>query len=303
MKKTLKWGIVVAFLVVTTCSLAAAKMYSDAKNTAKQMYVPLQHEQSKQRDKQVDVAVKEPFSALVLGVDDREGDGGRSDTLIVITVNPTEQSTKLLSIPRDTYTDIVGKGFKDKINHAYAYGGVEMTLQTVEQLLTIPIDYVVQVNMDSFVTLVDTFGGVTVDNGFAFHYDGVDFPTGEVQLDGDKALKYVRMRYDDPAGDFGRQQRQKAVLEQLLKQSISLTTVLRYEDILKQLENNVQFNITFDEIMSIQKNYASSFQSVEQLQLQDVSAMHKNGIYYTVISEAELQQTRQTLREHLQLQK
>lgn len=159
----------------------------------------------------------EPFSALILGVDERQGDQGRSDTMIVLTVNPELATTKMLSIPRDTYTELVGTNSKDKINHAYAYGGVKMAVSSVEELLDIPIDYVAKINMESFVEIVDIVGGIEVDNAFEFFYEDENFPVGQLELDGEKALKYVRMRYDDPEGDFGRQNRQKQVIQQVLK--------------------------------------------------------------------------------------
>ena len=115
---------------------------------------------------------------LLLGVDARPGDIGRSDTMIVMTVNPDLNSTKMVSIPRDTRTLIVGKGFEDKINHAYAFGGAKMSIETVEEFLDIPIDYYVKVNMDGFEDIVNAVGGVTVDNRITFSREGHDFPRG-----------------------------------------------------------------------------------------------------------------------------
>ena len=126
---------------------------------------------SEKREDPVVFKDAEPFSMLVLGVDEREGDKGRSDTMIVMTVNPETKSTKMVSIPRDTYTEIVGQGFNDKINHAYAFGGIEMSMDTVENLLDIPIDYVVQVNMDSFKDIVDAVGGISINNTLDFKVD------------------------------------------------------------------------------------------------------------------------------------
>lgn len=88
--------------------------------------------------------------------------------MIVLTVNPNDKSMQMVSIPRDTRTEIIGKGFDDKINHAYAFGGPEMSIATVENFLDIPIDYFVQVNMESFKDIVDAVGGVTVNNKLEF---------------------------------------------------------------------------------------------------------------------------------------
>ncbi len=117
-------------------------------------------------------------------VDEREGDIGRSDTLIILTVNPNKESIQMVSIPRDTRTEIIGKGFEDKINHAYAFGGPEMTMDTVEHFLDIPIDYFVQLNLESFTEIVDSVGGVTVTNSLPFSSDGYYFDKGTITLDG-----------------------------------------------------------------------------------------------------------------------
>ena len=301
MKKVLKWVAIVGLTLCIIGLVATYKVYYDIKSTAQELYVPMQDETSAKRVEPVDVDTKEPFSALILGVDEREEDIGRSDTMIVLTVNPTLQTTRMLSIPRDTYTEIVGQGFKDKINHAYAFGGIEMSMKTVENLLDIPIDYVAQVNMESFVDIVDIVGGITVNNTLAFDYEGESFTIGELNLDGETALKYVRMRYDDPAGDFGRQNRQKQVIQGVLKEAISVNTVLNYQSIFKTLEANVQMNVMFDDLLSIQKNYAGSFKNIEQLYLNNGAGKMMNGIYYYMPNDSELDEIQETLQEHLEI--
>ena len=115
MKKVWKWVVGIVLVLCIASAAVLLNVYSDIKNTAKEMYTPINDEISDIRPQPVDVtSKKEPFSALVLGVDERDGDTGRSDTMIVLTVNPTLQTTKMLSIPRDTYTEIIGKGFKDR---------------------------------------------------------------------------------------------------------------------------------------------------------------------------------------------
>ena len=114
----------------------------------------------------------------------------------------------MLSIPRDTRTEIVGHGTTDKITHAYAFGREEMTIVTVENLLDIPIDYYVRVNMEGFQDIVDAVGGIQVNNSLDFTNGGHNYAKGLINLNGEQALSFVRMRYDDPNGDFGRQERQ-----------------------------------------------------------------------------------------------
>ena len=271
------------------------------KATADKLYTPLAQEIPANREEVVNVEQQVPFSVLLLGVDEREGDVGRSDTMIVMTVNPTIGTTKILSIPRDTYTDIVGADMQDKINHAFAYGGMEMSKSTVEHLLDIPIDYVATINMKSFQKIINIVGGITVDNELAFSYDGDQFPIGEIELDGNKALKYVRMRYEDPQGDFGRQNRQKQVIQGVLKEALSMNTLLNYKSIFKTLEENIEMNIRFDELMNIQKHYADSFQIIEQLYLNNGTDIRMDGIYYYMPDKEELKSIQSTLQEHLDM--
>lgn len=301
MKKVWKWLAGAIVVLGAIGFIIIYKVYSDVKDTVEEVYTPFNEELSIKREKAIDVSAKEPFSALILGVDERQGDSGRSDTMIVLTVNPALGSTKLLSIPRDTYTELGGTGSKDKINHAYAYGGMEMTISSVEELLDIPIDYTAKINMESFVEIIDIVGGITVENAFEFDYEGEHFATGQLELDGSKALKYVRMRYDDPEGDFGRQTRQKQVIEQVLKKTKSVNTILNYKSIFQTVENNLEMNIAFDELLNIQKDYRNSFSTIEQLYLNNGTGTMMDGIYYYVPNEEELKTLQETLRRHLEI--
>ncbi|RHW39532.1 LytR family transcriptional regulator [Lysinibacillus yapensis] len=305
MKRFWKWFCISA---LSLCAITLAiyyKVYSDVKETVEVVYTPFQDEttikREIKREKPIDVKAKEPFSALIVGVDERAGDKGRTDTMIVLTVNPTQKSTKMLSIPRDTYTELIGLDINDKINHAYAFGGMEMTINTVEALLDIPIDYAAKVNMESFVEIINLTGNIKVENPFEFDYEGELFPAGELELDGEKALKYVRMRYEDPQGDFGRQNRQKQVIQQIIKNSLSLNTLKNYQSIIQSLENNVEMNIPFEDLLNIQKDYRDSFGTLEQLYLNNGTGKMMNGIYYYVPDEKELKTVQETLRSHLEI--
>ena len=234
----------------------------------------------------------------MLGVDERSGDRGRSDTMIVLTVNPENNSVKMLSIPRDTRTEIVGHGTVDKINHAYAFGGVEMSIATVENFLDIPIDYYMQINMEGFKDIVDAVGGVTVNNDLDFTYEGVHFTKGQIDLDGEKALKYSRMRYEDPRGDFGRQLRQRQIIQEVLNEGASLSSLTNYNDIFTALGKNVKTNVTFAEMVDIQKNYKDAVKNVEQMTISG-SGTKINGIYYLIVSDEEKQRVQSELKAQL----
>lgn len=301
MKKAWKWigiGILVIFIIGIAI---VVKVYGDVKETVDAIYTPVS-ENEEERNERVDVASKnQPFSALVLGVDERSNDSGRSDTMILMTVNPTLGTTKMLSIPRDTYTEIIGMDMKDKINHAYAYGGMEMSVKTVEELFDIPIDYVASVNMEGFKEIVDFVGGITVNNPFEFTYEREHFKKGEITLNGERALKYVRMRKFDPNGDFGRQNRQKLVIQEVLKKGVSVNSIFKYQSALNILKDNVEMNIVFDDLQNIQKNYSSSFGNIEQLYIKNGKGTKIDGVYYYIPNDNELQEIKETLQQHLEL--
>lgn len=299
--KKKKWPWIVGILGVIVIGLGVYlfTVYNSFTNTLDEIHEPIEREVSEKRtiDQEVVLNEQDPFSVLLLGVDEREDDRGRSDTMVVMTINPTDKSTKMVSIPRDTYTEIVGRGTTDKINHAYAFGGIEMSMATVENLLDIPIDYVLQVNMEGFQDIVDAVGGVEVNNTLAFD----EFAKGTLELDGEEALAYVRMRKQDPEGDFGRQNRQKQVIQGIMKKGASVNSLLNYKGIFTALGDNVRTNMTFDEMMDVQSNYRDAIGTVDQLMVEDGTGETINGIWYYMMNDAELAEIQSTLKTHLNM--
>lgn len=279
-----KITIAIIFFLILGAGVYGFTVYHSVSNTLKKTHEPLKRLKSDQRA--VNLSKGDPLSILLLGVDQREGDRGRPDSLILMTVNPDKESIKMVSIPRDTYTDISGKNMQDKINHSYTYGGIDMTVKTAEHFLNIPIDYYVEVNMDGFKELVEAVGGVKVNNSFAFTYGGADFPEGTLTLDGKKALLYSRMRADDPRGDIGRQERQRKIIQAFIKEALQTKTLMNYGSILDAIGNNVKTNLTFNEIKEIQKNYAKARHHLEQLQISG-SGKNVDGVYYYFVEETE----------------
>ncbi|WP_404334468.1 LytR family transcriptional regulator [Planococcus rifietoensis] len=302
MKKKRKWPkyvLIALLLALIAGGIYAYSVYSNFTTTLDTMHEPVEREQpSVERTEIVEFDQQDPFSVLLLGVDEREDDRGRSDTMVVMTVNPETQSTKMVSIPRDTYTEIIGRGTTDKINHAYAFGGIEMSMNTTENLLDIPIDYVVQVNMEGFEDIVDAVDGVTVNNSLAFD----NFPEGEIELNGEQALNYVQMRKQDPRGDFGRQDRQKQVIQGIMRKGASINSLWNYKDIFDALGQNVRTNMTFDEMVDVQRNYQDAVTNVDQMIVEDGYGETINGIWYYMMDDAELAEIQSTLKEHLELE-
>jgi len=289
-------GIVLLLLVIGIGAYAFT-VWNSLTDAVDTMHQPVERETSK-REESLSLSKKEPFSVLMLGVDEREGDSGRSDTMIVLTVNPEKKSVKMLSIPRDTRTEIVGHGTTDKINHAYAFGGVAMSMDTVENFLDIPIDYYMQINMEGFKDIVDAVGGVTVNNDLDFTYDGVHFAKGSITLDGEDALKFSRMRKQDPRGDFGRQLRQRLIIQAVLKEGASLNSLTNFNDIFSALSKNIKTNLTFDEMVDIQKNYKDAAGSIDQMTITG-TGQTINKIWYLIVSDAEKTKIQNELKEHL----
>ncbi|RSK33684.1 LCP family glycopolymer transferase [Bhargavaea beijingensis] len=294
------WIVGPIVLILAVVGVYAAVVYKDFKDTLDTVHEPIDREASDKREKPVSLSDQEPFSVLVLGVDEREGDRGRSDTMIVLTVNPQDKTTKMVSIPRDTYTEIVGKGTKDKLNHAYAFGGIEMAMDSMENLLDIPIDYVVQVNMESFKDIVDAVGGVTVQNNLAFSSGQYTFPEGPVELNGEEALAYVRMRKQDPNGDFGRQDRQKDVIMGVIKKGASANSLLNYQSIFGAVGKNIRTNMTMDEMLGLQ-DYRGAIGQVDQLYVEKGQGQTINGVWYYMMNDEELNAISSELKQHLEI--
>ncbi|MDQ1144278.1 LCP family protein required for cell wall assembly [Bacillus sp. SORGH_AS 510] len=301
-RKWLKITGVILLLLFIAGGAYAYTVYKSLKTAVVTMHQPVvQREVPVKREQPVVFEEKDPFSVLMLGVDQREGDKGRSDTIIVLTVNPNTNSVKMLSIPRDTRTEIVGKGTEDKINHAYAFGGVPMSMDTVEKFLNIPIDYYLQINMEGFKDIVDAVGGVKVQNDLDFIQDNFHFAKGEITLNGEQALSFSRMRHKDPRGDFGRQSRQRKIIQAVINEGMSVSSLTNFSSIFTALGKNIRTNLTFDQMVDIQKNYKEAGKNIEQMEINETGTMI-NKIYYGLVSPEEKQRIQTELRHQLELQ-
>lgn len=154
---------------------------------------------------------------VLMGTDTQPGDAGRSDSLIVAHVTENRDKVYLISFPRDLWVDIPGRG-KGKINWAYAFGGPELTIRTLNQLLGVRMDHAAVVDFEGFIRLTEALDGVEVFNkrGFRSGHNGQYYPAGMVTLRGDSALGYVRERYNLPNGDLDRAENQRDVVRAIL---------------------------------------------------------------------------------------
>jgi LCP family protein required for cell wall assembly len=303
-KKTKRRWVWLTLTAVFICIFIYGGLYAyDIYHSVKSTYKPIpERPKSEKREETVSIQEQDPVSFLLLGVDKRANDPGRSDTMMVATLNPAKQSMILFNIPRDTYVDIVGKGIKDKINHAYAYGGVEMAIHTVENFLDIPIDYYAEINMQGFREAIDALGGVAVNVPFTFEFGGILFEEGPMFMDGETAMKYVQMRKLDPRGDFGRNERQQQVIKAILKQSLSVKNFNKVDNVIETVGNHLKTSVAPSDYMSLQEIYRNlDTNQIESFQIEGQGQMI-DGIYYYIVDDAERERVSQRLKEHLDLQ-
>ena len=191
------------------------------------------------------------INVLVVGTDAEEYDSGRADSIIVFNLDLDNKRVHALSIPRDSRVDIPGYKNKTKINHSYAYGGIELTKQTVENLLHVPIDYYAVTNFAGFEDIVETVGGVYIDVPIRMRthtwYGDIDLQPGFQHLDGKSALAYVRWRGTATA-DIGRIERQQKFLSTALDQLMTTGTILRLPQLIGTINTYVQTDFSLKEL-------------------------------------------------------
>lgn len=289
---------VLTFLVLILGGAAyfAYDILSSAQKAAENIY----EDSDDEKIKNIEVT-NEPFNILLAGIDD-QGGGKRSDVLMLVTVNPKTEKVYLLSIPRDTRTYVEELGYKTKINHSYSKGGIRSTVNTVSELLDIPIDFYITTDFEGFENIVDTFGGVTVDVPFTFEAQLTGslkwktFYEGPMELNGNEALAYVRMRKQDPMGDQGRNERQQQVIQELVRKASSITTVTKIDKIFEDLEKNVRTNIPPSKILSFVKLYNNIKDAeIERLTLEG-QGDSINGVYYYIPDDESLTKVSTTLK-------
>lgn len=238
-----------------------------------------------------------PINIMFLGVDNgaygRDVTDGRSDTMLLLTINPTEKKSQLLSIPRDTYTEIVGRNEYDKLNHAYAYGQARMAIRSVEKLLDTKIDFYVEINMKGLIDFVDAVGGIEVTSPLTFTYEERTFIEGQTELlDGESALRFARMRYDDPEGDFGRQKRQRIVIQQLMKKLMTFESIANFEEVMQAIRKNVKTDVPVSKALALKNTYGPAFDNLNQVFIDEEGFTLTNQlgeeIYYSYAKDEEL---------------
>lgn len=251
------------------------------------------------------ISQKKPVSILLLGTDTGalgRSYKGRTDTIIVMTINPKTNKTTMVSLPRDMKVNLpdYAKYSPAKINAAYTYGGTKETISTVQEYLNVPIDYYVLVNMGGLEKAIDQVGGVDVTSPLTFTYNGSSFTKGKTQhMNGKTALNFSRMRHEDPQGDYGRQTRQRLVISALLKKSVSYKTVLN-DNFLMTISDEMQTDLTRSDMLGLALNYRKAGQSTKSDHAQGTGEM-LGGQSFEVVSAAERARVSNELRANLGL--
>ena len=300
---------IIALISIALFSVLAygAYLYVKADNTLTESYEDDGREKSELREEVVDPG-EDSVSILLMGVDTsekRSNDGNpRTDALMVATLNKEDKSVKLLSIPRDSYVYIPEVDRQTRINHAHAYGGPKATVETVENLLDIPIDYWVRVNFDAFVEVVDAIGGVTVEVPYTFseqdskdRANAIRLEKGIQDLDGEEALALARTRKLD--SDIERGKRQQEIIKAVAKKSVSLGSVFKYDDIIDAVGNNMATNMEPREIRGF-VSYVTGGLNIESLTAEG-SPWRYNGMDLWRLDEQKLEETKSMLKDHLDL--
>ncbi len=228
---------------------------------------------------------KEPFAVYLSGIDTRSStlpSRSLSDVNIILAVNPTNREILMVHIPRDYYVRIPNTtGYRDKLTHAGALGGINLSMETIENLLEIEIPYYVRVNFNAVVNLVDAINGINiysdVNYSFTTHTNkNCEFDPGYNYVYGDCALAFARERYAYETGDRHRGENQEQVIELVIKKiSSSKTIVSNYSDILSALNGTFETNINYDNISDLVKMQLNDMSSwyIESYNLNGTGAL------------------------------
>ena len=296
-KKMATWkkviiGVVVAIIVIIAAGMGYVYSTLNKTNKVKLNNDSLGLNQNTQStDKKDDI-----INIALFGLDAPNGEVGRSDADLILTIDKKHHKLKLTSIMRDSYVDVKDHGMT-KLTHAYAYGGPELALNTINTNFDLAIDKFITVNFTSLPKVIDKLGGVDINltagdlkymNGYIKNLDDInktDSPdinsTGMHHLDGTQALAYCRIRYD--GGDQRRTERQRTVLQAVFKK-MKDTPVTQYPAILNELLPLVTTNISANEFISLGKDIADTgatqFEDLKVPCDKHEDGKMINGVYY-----------------------
>lgn len=248
---------------------------------------------------------KQPINVLLLGTDTGalgRSYKGRTDTIMMMTVNPKQEKTTIVSLPRDMKVNLPDYADESpaKINAAYTYGGVKETIKTIQKYYQVPIDGYLLVNMGGLEKAINQIGGVDVTSPLTFDYEGYHFTKGTTyHMNGKKALAFSRMRYDDPDGDYGRQKRQRIIIMALLKKTASYKAILN-QAFLNSIASESQTDFSLSDMTKVAMNYRSATKTVKADHAQG-RGQNIDGQAFEVVPSNEMQRISNEIRTALGL--
>lgn len=250
--------------------------------------------------------IKDNVSILFIGVDESDvrAETGRSDALLVATLNNKQKTVKLLSIPRDSYVYDPNRERKDRINHAHAFGGTKGTIDIVESFLDIPIDYYIKMNFNAFIDVVNAVGGINVEVPYD-HIEldendqrTVELKKGMQHLDGRHALALARTRKLD--SDIERGKRQQMILQAIAKEALSIKSITKYGDVIDAIGDNMKTDMKYGEMKSFLEYIKGGLPEITTLTINGEDDQ-STGAYYWIVDEEDLEETIYELKTHLEL--
>ncbi|SFB01824.1 LCP family protein [Selenomonas ruminantium] len=277
-KKRRIWPWVLMVLVFISAALAGAYYASNSL-----LEKPVEKKQSEEL-----ITAKDKATIMIMGVDERDDDVGRSDTLMIASIDPKTNQASLLSVPRDTRVKIKGHGF-DKVNAAYAYGKEKLSQDTVENLLGVNIDHYIIINTKSFKKIIDAIGGIDIDVPKRMHYedpwddDGgliIDFQPGMQHMDGAKAVTYVR--YRDEEGDLGRIRRQQDFMRACMDKIVSPAIIPKLPSVIKEVMDSIQTDLTFRQLLEFAGTLKQSKENGLKTDMVPGRPLYIDGVSYWI---------------------
>lgn len=296
----------IVFLTFTAAGYGAF-LYKKAETIFTDSYMDDGRKKSDLRDAEVH-PLKDNISILFIGIDESDvrtkEDKTRSDALMLATLNVKDKSIKLLSIPRDSYAYIPAVGYKTKINHAHAFGGPKATIDAVEELLDVPVDYYVRMNFYAFMDVVDALDGIKFNVPYKLsekdsndRHNAINLEPGLQELNGEEALALARTRHYD--NDIERGKRQQELLRAVIKKATSFNSITKYDEILEAVGSNMKTNMTFSEMKSLINYGKSGNIEFESLTLKGDDDKMSNGAYIYRLDEEDLEVVKRKLARHL----
>lgn len=234
---------------------------------------------------------------MLMGVDEREGDVGRSDTLMIATLDAKKHKAAILSVPRDTRVKIKGHGF-DKINAAYAYGGHRLTQNTIEDLLGVEMEHYVIINVNAFTKIIDAIGGIDINVEKRMYYEDpwddngglvINLYPGQQHMDGKTAITYVR--YRDEEGDIGRITRQQKFMKAVMDKLTSPSIIPRIPAIIGQVVDSINTDLSVKQMIEFMAALKEAQSNGLQTEMLPGRPMYIGGVSYWIPDLSKLRAT------------